>query len=66
MADKTANGRDFETTLAATGIDLLRRARRGETERPAARFFKPLRQIIEWAMHCSVYRTTAVAGSVTV
>ena len=43
------------TTTAATsrppspapGVSLLRPARQGEPERPGARFFKPLRQIIE-------------------
>lgn len=39
--------REFEAALAASGIDLLRPAREGETERAGARFFKPLRQIIE-------------------
>jgi hypothetical protein len=29
------------------GLDLLRPACKGETERPGARFFKPLRQVIE-------------------
>ncbi|WAX55110.1 IS982 family transposase [Jatrophihabitans cynanchi] len=47
IADKNYYGREFEATLAATGIELLRPARKGETERPGARFFKPLRQIIE-------------------
>ncbi|HEY8826272.1 MAG TPA: IS982 family transposase, partial [Jatrophihabitantaceae bacterium] len=40
-------GRDFEATLAKTGLHLLRPARKGEPERPGARFFKPLRQTIE-------------------
>jgi hypothetical protein len=47
IADKNYYGRDFETTLAATGTHLLRPARKGEPERPGARFFKPLRQVIE-------------------
>jgi hypothetical protein len=47
IADKNYYGREFEATLTATGIDLLRPARKGEPERPGARFFKPLRQIIE-------------------
>ena len=47
IADKNYFGRDFEATLADTGIDLLRPARNGEPERAGARFFKPLRQIIE-------------------
>ncbi len=47
IADKNYFGRDFETTLADAGIDLLRPPRKGEPERPGSRFFKPLRQIIE-------------------
>jgi hypothetical protein len=47
IADKNYFGRDFAATLADAGIDLLRPARKGERERPGARFFKPLRQIIE-------------------
>jgi len=47
IADKNYYGRDFEATLATTGLHLLRPARKGETERAGARFFKPLRQIIE-------------------
>lgn len=47
IADKNYFGRDFEATLARTGLHLLRPARKGEPERPGARFFKPLRQIIE-------------------
>jgi len=47
IADKNYFGRDFEATLAAAGIDLLRPARKGEPERPGARFFKPPRQVIE-------------------
>ncbi len=47
IADKNYFGQDFETTLAETGLQLLRPARKGESERPGARFFKPLRQIIE-------------------
>lgn len=47
IADKAYYGRDFEATLTASGIDLLRRARKGETERPGGRFFKPLRQTVE-------------------
>lgn len=47
IADKHYYGRDFEQTLDQTGIELLRRARQGESERPGARFFKPLRQTIE-------------------
>jgi hypothetical protein len=40
-------GRDFEATLAQTGLHLLRPAREGEPERAGARCFKPLRQVIE-------------------
>src|SRR5664279_827435 len=47
IGDKNYFGRDFETTLAATGVQLLRPARTGEPDRPGARFFKPLRQVIE-------------------
>jgi hypothetical protein len=47
IADKNYYGREFETTLAESGIRLLRRARKGEPERPGAHFFKPLRQTIE-------------------
>ena len=47
IADKNYYGRDFEATLATTGLQLLRPARKGEAERAGARFFKPLRQIIE-------------------
>jgi hypothetical protein len=47
IADKHYYGRDFEHALAAAGIELLRRARKGEAERPGARLFKPLRQTIE-------------------
>ncbi len=47
IADKNYYGRDFEATLPELGINLLRPARKGEPERPGARLFKPLRQIIE-------------------
>ncbi len=47
IADKNYYGRDFEATVAAGGICLLRPARQGEADRPGTRFFKPLRQIIE-------------------
>ena len=47
IADKNSYGRDFETTLAEHGIDLQRRARKGEPGRAGARFFTPLRQTIE-------------------
>ena len=47
IGDKNYYGHGFEAEVAAAGIDLLRPARKGETERPGAQFFKPLRQIIE-------------------
>jgi hypothetical protein len=47
MGDKNYFGSDFEAALTETGITLLRPTRKGEPERPGARFFKPLRQIIE-------------------
>lgn len=47
IADKGYYGHDFEHRLAQTGIDLLRPARKGEKPPAGARFFKPLRQIIE-------------------
>ena len=52
IADKNYYGRDFEANLANQGIRLLRRARKGEPERPGGRFFKPLRQTVE-----SIYDT---------
>jgi len=47
IADKAYFGRDFEATLAGADIRLLRRARKGEPERPGGQFFKPLRQTVE-------------------
>ena len=47
IADKNYYGRGFEAALAQEGICLLRPARKGEPPRPGARFFKPLRQVIE-------------------
>lgn len=47
IADKNYYGREFETILADVGVELLRRARKGEPERPGGRFFKPLRQTVE-------------------
>jgi hypothetical protein len=47
IGDKNYYGRDFEAALAAAGLVLLRPARKGEPARPGARFFRPLRQIIE-------------------
>jgi hypothetical protein len=46
IADKNYYGAAFDA-VAATGIDLLRPARKGERPRPGEQFFKPLRQIIE-------------------
>jgi hypothetical protein len=47
IGDKNYFGAGFEEGMAAAGLDLLRPARKGERERPGARFLKPLRQIIE-------------------
>lgn len=47
IADKNYFGQAFEADLAGAGIELLRPARKGEKPRSGARFFKPLRQIIE-------------------
>lgn len=47
IADKNYYGRAFEAALPELGITLLRPARKGEPPRPGARYFKPLRQIIE-------------------
>jgi hypothetical protein len=47
IGDKNYYGRGFEATLAQAGLVLLRPARAGEDQRPGARFFRPLRQIIE-------------------
>jgi len=47
LADKNYYGREFETVLGELGVRLLRPARKGEPERPGARLFKPLRQLIE-------------------
>jgi hypothetical protein len=47
IGDKNYFGAEFEAELAEAGLDLLRPARKGEAERPGARFFKPLRQTIE-------------------
>ena len=46
IADKNYFGREFEAVLPDLGITLLRPARKGEPDRPGARFFKPLRQVI--------------------
>ncbi len=47
IADKNYFGREFEAALPELGLTLLRPARKGEPERPGARLFKPLRQVIE-------------------
>ncbi|HEU5266986.1 MAG TPA: IS982 family transposase [Jatrophihabitans sp.] len=47
IADKNYYGREFEAALSGLGVTLLRPARKRERERPGARYFKPLRQIIE-------------------
>ncbi|SPL92226.1 putative transposase [[Actinomadura] parvosata subsp. kistnae] len=47
IADMQDYGRDLEHTLAAEGVHLLRKARKGEPPRPGAHLFKPLRQTIE-------------------
>jgi hypothetical protein len=46
-ADRHHYGTEFEATLAAQRLRLLRPARQGEHERPGAHLFKPLRQTIE-------------------
>jgi Transposase DDE domain len=47
VADKNYYGREVETVLGGLGVRLLRPARKGEPQRPGARLFKPLRQLIE-------------------
>jgi len=47
IGDKNYYGAGFEAAVARDGLRLLRPARKGEPERAGARFFKPLRQIIE-------------------
>lgn len=47
IGDKNYYGKAFEAELAGAGIELLRPPRAGESQRPGARFFKPLRQVIE-------------------
>lgn len=47
IADKAYYGQAFEAGLDQAGIDLLRKARKGEKPRPGGEFFKPLRQVIE-------------------
>jgi hypothetical protein len=47
IGDKNYYGAAFEAGIAATGIRLLRPARKDEPPRASAHLFKPLRQIIE-------------------
>ena len=47
IGDKNYDGKDFEAALTGARLTLLRPARKGEPERTGARFFKPLRQVIE-------------------
>jgi hypothetical protein len=47
IGDKNYLGASFEAALADQRMCLFRPARKGEPTRPGARFFKPLRQIIE-------------------
>jgi len=47
IADKAYYGKAFEAGLDQAGIDLLRKARKGEKRRAGGEFFKPLRQVIE-------------------
>jgi len=47
LADMNYYGRQFEHELAATGLRLLRPARRSEPPRAGSALFKPLRQVIE-------------------
>jgi hypothetical protein len=47
IADRQYYGAQFEATLTAQQLRLLRPARKGEQERTGAHLFKPLRQTIE-------------------
>jgi hypothetical protein len=47
IGDKNYYGRDFQAAIAEEGIRLLRPARKGEPPQDGARYFKPLRQVIE-------------------
>ncbi len=47
LADMQYYGRNFETALAAQGLNLLRKARKGEPPRAGTALIKPLRQTIE-------------------
>lgn len=47
IGDRNYFGTDFESGLHDSRIELPRPARKGEKPRPGARFFEPLRQVIE-------------------
>ncbi len=47
IGDKNYFGAEFEATLAATALTLLRPARKGELDRAGSSFLKPLRQTVE-------------------
>jgi hypothetical protein len=47
ITDKHYYGRHFEAELTDAGLNLLRRPRHGEPDRPGASVFRPLRQTIE-------------------
>jgi hypothetical protein len=47
IGDKNYFGMEFEYSVDEQHLRLLRPARKGESERPGAHLFKPLRQIIE-------------------
>jgi Transposase DDE domain len=47
IADKAYYGRAFEARIEEAGVDLFRKARKGEQPRAGQEFFKPLRQVIE-------------------
>ncbi|MDR1186409.1 MAG: IS982 family transposase [Bifidobacteriaceae bacterium] len=47
IADKAYYGKGFEADLESQDLVLLRKARKSERPRPGARYFKPLRQVIE-------------------
>jgi hypothetical protein len=47
IGDKNYYGTVFEAAVADAGVTLLRPARKGEPSRTGARYFRPLRQVIE-------------------
>jgi hypothetical protein len=47
IADRNYYPEDFESQLTGHGFRLLRPRRKGETARPGATLFRPLRQVIE-------------------